>query len=165
MIFWILATSYWIHLLTTVIWLGGMSLLALVAWPALRRGELADNQWLLLQQRFTPLANASLVLLLVTGFVQMTNDSNYNGFLIIDSLWSGALLIKHIAFIGMVLVGAYVQFSLHPALARTALLAESKPHLAEEEQRALAAREILLLRWNLGLALVVLLCTALATAV
>ena len=31
MIFWVLAISYWIHLLTTVIWLGGMALLALIA--------------------------------------------------------------------------------------------------------------------------------------
>ncbi|MCB0017173.1 MAG: hypothetical protein KDE09_05235, partial [Anaerolineales bacterium] len=80
MTFWILAISYWIHLLTTVIWLGGMALMALVAWPALRQGSLTDNQWLTLQQKFLPYANASLILLLLTGFVQMTNDSNYNGF-------------------------------------------------------------------------------------
>ena len=65
----------------------------------------------------------------------------------------------------MVLIGAYVQFSLHPALARTALLAESKPRLAEAEQQALATREILLLRWNLGLRAGCFFCTALATAV
>ena len=165
MSFWILAISYWIHLLCTVLWLGGMALLALVAWPALRRRELADNQWLGLQQKFTPWANASLVLLLVTGFVQMTLDSNYAGFLVIDSLWAGAILVKHIAFVGMVIIGAYVQFRLHPAMERTALLAVSKPRLAATEQAALTAREIGLLRWNLACALVVLLCTALATAV
>ena len=33
MIDWILTLSYWIHLLATVVWLGGMVLLAVIAWP------------------------------------------------------------------------------------------------------------------------------------
>jgi uncharacterized membrane protein len=103
MTFWILAVSYWIHLLATVVWLGGLALLALVAWPALRQETLSANQWLALQKRFLPWANGSLVLLLITGFVQMTNDPNYNGFMVIDSVWAGAILLKHVAFGGMVL--------------------------------------------------------------
>ncbi|MEZ4515591.1 MAG: hypothetical protein R3C44_01710 [Chloroflexota bacterium] len=49
MSFWVLALSYWIHLLATVIWLGGMALMAFIAWPALRRGTLDSNQWFELQ--------------------------------------------------------------------------------------------------------------------
>ncbi len=129
MTFWILAISYWIHLLATVMWLGGLALLALVAWPALRQQTLADNQWLALQKRFLPWANGSLVLLLITGFVQMTNDPNYNGFLVIDSLWAGAMLVKHLAFGGMVLVGGYMQWALYPGMERVSVLLESKPRL------------------------------------
>lgn len=165
MTFWILAISYWIHLLATVVWLGGLALLALVAWPALRQETLAANQWLTLQKRFLPWANGSLVLLLITGFVQMTNDPNYNGFMVIDSLWTGAILVKHIAFGGMVLIGGYMQGSLYPAMERISTLLESKPRLAEAERETLQQKEIRLLRLNLACAGVVLLFTAVATAV
>ncbi|MCB0027894.1 MAG: CopD family protein [Anaerolineales bacterium] len=165
MTFWILAISYWIHLLTTVIWLGGMALMALVAWPALRQGSLTDNQWLTLQQKFLPYANASLILLLLTGFVQMTNDSNYNGFLTVDSVWAWAILVKHIAFIGMVVIGGLVQGGLYPAMQRTRLLAANRPDQAAAEQKILQQKEIRYLRLNLICAVLVLLCTAVATAV
>lgn len=163
--FWILALSYWIHLLATVIWLGGLALMGLVAWPALQRRTLAANQWFQLQARFLPWANASLVLLLITGFIQMTNDPNYEGFLQVDSLWAQAILVKHVAFAGMVVIAAYVQLRLHPAMERTALLAQKKPEMAAAEQEKLTRQEILFLRLNLICAAAVLLFTAIATAV
>ncbi len=165
MTFWILVVSYWFHLLATVVWLGGLALMLLVAWPALRRGTLADNHWLALQQQFMPWANGSLIVLLITGFVQMTNDPNYNGFLLIDSLWAGAILVKHLAFGGMVVIGVYVQWSLYPAMDRLKLLGEKRPSLIQSEQAVLTQREIRLLRLNLLCAMAVLLCTAVATAV
>lgn len=163
--FWILVASYWVHLIATVVWLGGMALMAFVAWPALRHGTLADNQWFAIQRRFLPWANASLVLLLITGFVQMTNDSNYNGFLIFDSLWAWAILLKHIAFVGMVVIAGYMQGFLYPAMDRISVLLEKRPQLARGEQEKLAQREMRLLRLNLFWAAVVLLFTAVATAV
>jgi uncharacterized membrane protein len=163
--FWILAISYWIHLLSTVMWLGGMALMAVVALPALRKGTLADNQWFALQRRFLPWADASLVLLLFTGFVQMTNDPNYSGFLTVDSVWAWAILLKHIAFIGMVAIMAYVQFVLYPGMDRLQLLGDKRPLLAETEQAKLSGREIMMLRLNLVCAVLVLLFTAIATAV
>ncbi len=163
--FWITVLSYWIHLLATAVWLGGMSLMALVAWPALRKQTLTANHWLMMQQKFLPYINASLVLLLLTGFWQMTTDENYSGFLVIDSLWAWALLVKHIAFVGMSVITAYVQFSLYPAIERTKLLAEKKPKTAVSQQNTLQQKEIHLLRTNLICAVIVLLCTAVATAV
>ncbi|MFQ5433779.1 MAG: hypothetical protein ACE5FD_02795 [Anaerolineae bacterium] len=163
--FWIIVFSYWVHLLATVVWLGGLALMTLVAWPALRRGTLAQNQWLALQQKLLPWANGALVLLLITGFVQMTNDPNYSGFLVIDSLWAGAILVKHIAFGGMALIGGYMQAVLYPAIRRLDMLAGKRPSVAQEEQAKLARREIRLLRLNLACAAAVLFFTAVATAV
>jgi len=163
--FWVLVFSYWIHLLATVIWLGGMTLMLLVAWPALRRGALAENNWLALQQKLLPWANGSLLLLLITGFVQMTNDPNYSGFLAIDSLWAGAMLVKHIAFVGMAGIGGYAQAVLYPAMKRLELLAAKRPSLAQAEQEKLSRRDIRLLKLNLACAAAVLLFTAVATAV
>jgi uncharacterized membrane protein len=165
MTFWILVVSYWFHLLATVVWLGGLALMLLVAWPALRRGTLADNHWLALQQKFMPWANGSLIVLLITGFIQMTNDPNYTGFLQIDNLWAGAILIKHLAFGIMVVIGVYVQWSLYPAMDRLKLLGEKRPSLIQSEQEILTQRELQLLRLNLLCAAAVLFCTAVATAV
>jgi len=165
MSFWVLVASYWVHLLSTVVWLGGIVLMAVIAWPALRQGALSANQWFALQKRLLPWVNASLVVLLITGFIQMTNDENYNGFLAIDSLWAWAMLLKHISYGGMVALTAYLQFVLYPAMSRLALLTESRPELAEAETAKLARQEIRLLRLNLVCAMAVLLFTAIATAV
>jgi uncharacterized membrane protein len=163
--FWLLVFSYWLHLLATVIWLGGLALMALVAWPAVGRNLLSREQWATLQQRFTPWANASLVILLITGFLQMTGDTNYTGFLQVDSLWAQAILIKHIAVGGMIAIGGYVQWRVHPALARLALLGEKRPQLAAAERDSLNHQELRLIRLNLVCAAAVLLFTAVATAV
>lgn len=163
--FWILALSYWIHLLATIVWLGGLALLALVALPALRQGTLATNQWAALQRRFTPWVNASLVLLLVTGFVQMTNDEHYEGFLVLHSLWAQAILVKHVAVAAMIVLGAYVQWRLHPAMERLTLLVEKRPQLAEADQEELLRQERRMLWINLGCAAAVLFFTAVATAI
>lgn len=165
MTFWVLVASYWVHLLATVVWLGGIALMAFIAWPALRQGTLSSNQWFQLQKRFLPWVNASLVVLLITGFIQMTNDENYNGFLAIDGVWAWAMLLKHIAYVGMVALTAYLQFMLYPAMSRLALLAQGSPETAATERDKLAAREIRYLRLNVLAASAVLLFTAVATAV
>jgi uncharacterized membrane protein len=161
----LLAFFYWVHLLATVVWLGGLALLMLVALPALRQQTLAENQWLVLQQRFIPWINVSLVLLLLTGFVQMTNDPNYTGFLEVDSVWAGAILVKHIAFAGMVGLTFYLQRVIYPAMERTRLLAEKRPQLAAAEQSKLSHQERRLLWLNIACAAAILFCTAVATAV
>ena len=104
-------------------------------------------------------------MLLLTGFVQMTNDPNYTGFLQIDSVWAGAILVKHIAFAGMVGLSFYLQRVVYPAMERVALLATKKPQLAASEQAQLVQQERRLLWLNVGCAAAILLCTAIATAV
>jgi hypothetical protein len=120
---------------------------------------------LVLQQKFLPWVNGSLILLLITGFFQMTNDENYTGFLAVDSVWSWAILLKHLAFGVMVSLTLYVQFSLYPAVERTRLLMEKRPKTATSSQAELQQKEIRLLRLNLLCAAIVLFCTAVATAI
>ena len=95
--FWVLAISYWIHLLATIVWLGGIIVMVFIAWPALQQGSLADNQWLSIQ--------------------------------------------------------------------RLSLLAGQRPEMAAAEGEKLRRKEIRLLRVNLICAVLVLLFTAIATAV
>lgn len=159
------AISYFLHLIATVIWLGGMALLVLVIWPlAERQSASSDNASLLnaIEKRFRPLANLSLLVLLMTGVVQTAEDEQYGGLLDFSNGWSQAMLAKHIAFFGMVGIVAFLQFGLSPALERTRLLA--KKNLGAGDVAALTRRERRLTQINFGLGLVVLFFTAIATA-
>lgn len=163
--FWLLVFSYWVHLLATAVWGGSVLVMAAAAVPAFRQHSLADNPWLKLQKRLLPWVNLSLVLLLLTGFVQMTMDTHYRGFLTFDSTWAWALLAKHMVFLMVIGVAVYWQFGYFPAVARTAVLAAQKPHLAQAEQARLARQEKLLLVVNVVCAGLILFCTAVLTAV
>lgn len=162
---WVLTLSYWFHLLATVVWLGGLISMAVVAWPAVRNHVLDAGQWARLQKRFTPWAHASLVVLWITGFVQMSADPNYEGFLSFQGLWAQAILIKHLAVIGMMIFGIYLQWRVQPALARLAILEKKHPKTAAAEREKYTLQEDRLLRLNLVCAVAVLFFTALATAI
>lgn len=159
---WILPLSYFVHLIATVIWLGGLVISAVIALPAYKQNNLSENQWTILQAKLIPWINGSLIVLLISGFYQMTVDSNYTGFLSIDSTWAWALLLKHVAFIGMVLVTVYEQFKLYPEMKRMAMLAESGK---SADIITLTEKSTKLLRLNLILAGLILFFTAIATAV
>jgi uncharacterized membrane protein len=163
---WMLALSYWLHLLATIVWIGGLALMALVVWPgaraALGPGPQLVALWRAWQRRFDPLAWVSLAVLIVTGLAQMSASPQYNGFLKIDNGWAVAILLKHMAVGGMVLIGGYMQWGLQPALARLALL-ESQGRSAPELD-ALRRQEQTALRLNLICGVLVLALTAIARA-
>ncbi|MCQ3932082.1 MAG: hypothetical protein DPW16_16650 [Chloroflexi bacterium] len=161
----ILAVSYFVHLIATVVWIGGLAMILLLVWPESAR-SLANQEErrkvvLGIQARFRPMANFSLVMLIGTGLVQMSGDPNYEGFLTFENTWSLAMLLKHIAFAAMVGLTLLTQFSLAPAIERAILLAsKGQPNPLE----SLLAREVRLM-WGLaGFGVIVLVFTAIATA-
>ncbi len=162
---WLLTLSYFVHFLATVIWLGGIALTLIMILPAMQTGKFGQIDWFAWRQNFMWWINGSLVILLLSGFYQMTVDPNYGGFLVLDGAWAWAMLLKHIAYAGMVAISFYLQFSLYPAIERTQLLAQKKPNLAQAQQQAHLALEKKLVQLNGGLATAVLFFTAMATAV
>jgi len=158
-----LALSYFFHLIATVVWLGGMALQVLVIFPLQR--DQAEWQPLLdaLARRFRPLANFSLLILLVTGVVQTGDDSHYGGLLNFENAWSRAILAKHIAFGGMVALVVFMQFGLSPTIERARLLATKNKGQADELGK-LHRRERRLIQANFALSIIVLFFTAIATA-
>lgn len=162
---WILAISYSVHLIATAVWAAGLLVMSVLTLPAWRVGQLEGNGWLTVQRKMTPYVNASLVLLLISGFYQMTTDEHYGGFLVLDSVWAWAMLLKHVAYVGVVAAAGWLQFGLYPAMERTAVLAQNRPKLAQAEREKLASQEKRLLQVNIWLAVVILVCTAVATAV
>lgn len=161
---WVLALSYWLHMLATIVWVGGLALMALVVWPGARAvlgpGPQLAELLSRLQRRFNPWAWGSLAVLTVTGLTQMAANENYDGMLQVSNPWALAILVKHIAVGGMVLVGLYQQWSVQPALVRLATLqahGRDAPGL-----EALRLRELLLTRINLACGVFVLAFTAIA---
>jgi uncharacterized membrane protein len=156
-----------VHLIATVVWIGGLATLLLLVWPAARKvlGESGQSHAFLrtLRKRFVPWTNFALVVLLITGFVQMSADEHYVGMLQFENEWSTAMLLKHIAFVGMIVFGLLLQFSVAPALERAQLLADHGKGDALETAR-LTRRETTLSWVTLLFGVAVLAFTAWATA-
>ena len=164
---WIISASFFLHLLATVAWIGGLVTLALVVQPVLNRSvtEAQERARLLeaILKRFQPIANLSLAVLILTGMVQTFTSRLYKGFLRLDDAWAQAIFFKHIAVLGMIIVAAVITFSVQPALKRNSLLIANG--LADEQQIArLQQQQVRLTRTNLILSALVLLFTAVASA-
>jgi uncharacterized membrane protein len=174
MIQWLLALSFFLHLVATIVWLGGLALMTIVVWPEARTfiGR-QDQQGVVLsyldrlRKRFYPLANLSLIVLLATGLFQMDKNPHYDGLLQLTNDWTRAILLKHVAVLGMLVIGAIMQWGVLPALERTSLLAQrgEEAEKSAEDLERLRKRERQLTMINLVLGMLVLLFTAMATSI
>ncbi|GAB4495805.1 MAG: hypothetical protein OHK0052_04220 [Anaerolineales bacterium] len=158
----VLALLYALHMLSTVLWLGGTGALLWVI-PFLHKTQPPEKIAALLEQiqrRFDPLVWLCFIILAATGMFQMSANPNYQGLLAIENRWAMALFIKHLLFAGMGAINAALTFVILPGLQRAALL--QSRNLPAPAAETLVARQNLLLRLNLILGVLVLLLTALA---
>jgi uncharacterized membrane protein len=159
---WALTLAYWLHMAATVVWVGGLLFQAVVLNPVLVQSVTADAlQPLLyrLRRRFQPLAWLSLAILIGSGLLQMSANPNYLGLFQFGNLWSQAILAKHLAIGGMVLLAAYQTWWLGPQLER-ALLLGAKQAGSEATTVVDSLRRLTWL--NSALSLLVLALTAIA---
>ena len=159
-----LTIAFWLHMLATVSWVGGQAVLSLVVFPASRKTLTPQDHHQLITviiRRMNTVGWISLGILIGTGMIQLGANPNYTGFLGINSSWAVAILLKHITFGGILLLGAYQTWGLSPAIERIALL-RAKGKASQEEQDALRQRESRILLLNTLLSVVVLFFTALA---
>ncbi len=162
---WALALTYWLHLFATVTWVGSLAGVSFLVLPAMQRTLDADTQLVFIeamQRRLEPIAWFSMSLLLVTGLFQMSVNPHYDGFLSTSTQWSLAILIKHILGIIMVVVSAIQTWEVIPAIRRA--IVRSKKMNNVDQIDSLRRREVLLLRMNFGLSILILLATAFARA-
>lgn len=160
---WALLISFWLHMLATVAWLGGLAALALFVFPSMRR-TLKPKDYAVwadaLNRKLDPIGWFSLGLLIFTGLLQMDGNSNYDGFLSLSNPWAVAICLKHIVFFGMIAVSAVLTWGVTPALSRAALSrAQGK---ADGQEQAILRRFQALIVLNLLLGLLVLVFTAMA---
>ena len=102
------ALVVFLHDFFTVVWIGGLAFMVLVMVPALKKG--GQEKSLILQisksvmRRFRGFVIVSIVVLIVTGALLSKQSPNGVGFMRFDSLYSGALSIKHILMILMLIL-------------------------------------------------------------
>lgn len=159
----VLTIAYWLHMLATVVWIGGLAAVSLIVLPAARKTLDSPAFSALLSRLQASLQRIgwfSLAVLIVTGMFQMSSNPFYHGFLAISNDWAVAILTKHLVIGLMILTSAYATWGLLPALQRTALLRAAGRVVEESKVAALENREVWLLRANLALAVIVLLLTA-----
>jgi len=162
---WIITVLYWLHMLATVVWIGGLAALSLFVLPAARSALTSEHYTaflLRLDARLQRLGWFCLVVLVGTGMFQMSAHPRYEGLLAITSPWASAILIKHLVIGVMVVLSAYLTWGLLPALNRMALLRQAGKLGDTTRFEALQRRETWLLRANLVIAVVILFLTALA---
>ncbi len=164
---WALTLAYWLHMIATVFWLGGLAALSFLVLPTVRKT--LDTEHYLgfltgLQRRLDPLGWFSLGLLTATGLFQMSANPNYQGALTFSNPWAIAILIKHLFFLGMVGLSAFMTWGLLPQLRRIAIKqsSASSESLQTEIQAKLSRQEQYLIRLNLVLGLLILGLTAFA---
>lgn len=156
----VLSLVYAVHMLATVIWIGGLIYQSAFLLPAIQS---IQNPGLLLERlrtRFQPIAWFSLAALVGTGLIQMATHPQYSGFLALENTWAKAILFKHLAIAGMVLTAAYQSFVLYPKISRSLLI--QKRQGAGLDDGMNLTTDTLMVRVNVLLSIVVLLLTAVA---
>lgn len=163
---WALTLTYWLHMLATVAWIGGLAALALIVLPASAKALDAEGRAALLdqmQKRLESLGGFSLFLLLATGMFQMSASPGFEGYLSTANAWGRAMLLKHGLFVLMLIVSGAQTWWLLPNL-RHALLLQKRGRGDETVIEKMRQREMLLFRVNLLLSVLILGATALARA-
>jgi uncharacterized membrane protein len=162
--FWALGIIFWLHMLATVTWIGSLAAISILVLPAAKRTLKPLDQLAFLdamQKRLEPVAWFSMGVLLLTGLFQLSANPHYDGFLSTSGQWSIAILVKHSLAIIMAVTSAIQTWEVLPNIRRTLMRAEKA---APGELERLQRKELLLLRTNLILAILILAATATARA-
>ena len=160
---WALSLVYWLHMLATVAWIGGIVSISILVLPAAHKSLKPADQLAFIeamQKRLEPLAWFSLALLIATGLFQLSANPHYNGFFDVSAQWSLAILVKHGLVAAMVVVSAVQTWEVLPAIRRT--LMKRERGVSEGEIAQLQKREERLLQMNFILSILILGATAIA---
>ncbi|HEX2990734.1 MAG TPA: hypothetical protein VHO49_08640 [Anaerolineales bacterium] len=103
----LIALSYWLHSLATVVLIGHYLLLAILYLPAMRKTSLEVIGPILsdISRHSRRWMYASLIVFTLTGIYLMFLDPNYFGVGDFRNFWSIMMLVKHILIVGMIAAG------------------------------------------------------------
>jgi putative copper resistance protein D len=153
----LLAIVNFLHLLATIVWIGGMIIARLIITPALAGlpDETRRPAMHAIGRRDASFTYGTIVIFLITGLTMLSKNANYSGLLVLDSTWTRVILLKHLAVAALIISTAYA----NTAIARHLLTEDATDHAAWAERRKDLADV------NLLLGLTILGLTAIATAI
>ncbi len=157
-----LAVINWLHLMATVLWIGGMAVNILVLMPSMKEGlepSAAGKFTPLVMKRFRRLVYSSIIVLVATGVSMMLFSRSYLGPLELGNAWSQVLLVKHIFVTVLIIIAVYAFQVLAPKVARVAAKGPS-PELA-----GLQKLQVRLAVSGLLVGIIILFLTGLTTAI
>ena len=154
----LLAIANFLHLMATIVWIGGMIIGRLVITPALA-GLPDDTRSAVARaigQRSAAYTYGAIVVFLITGLAMLSQNANFAGVFVFDSAWTRLILVKHVAVVALILSTAYV----NTAVARHLQIDDDAAERARWAERRQDVGDV-----NALLGLIILGLTALATAI
>lgn len=116
------ALNNFFHLLATVVWIGGIFMILLVILPgakaSLDSAPMISGLMREITKRFTPMANISIVVLIVSGIVAACYDTNSKNILDFRNYWNQMMILKHVFVASMIIIHFYRGLVLNPKIAR-----------------------------------------------
>jgi uncharacterized membrane protein len=159
----VLSLSHFFHLFATVIWIGGIFMVLLVILPSARKSLEPSTMGGLMKEitgRFTPLANASILVMVVTGVIIAFYKEKFGGFFQVGDFWNVTLLFKHALVALMIIIHFYRGLVLASRIGRLSAQAAGSPSLSSQVA-GLQKLSLNLVKINFVLGIMVLLVTGL----
>jgi uncharacterized membrane protein len=155
---WIVSLSHFLHISATVVWIGGIFMTLLIILPgsktALESAPLVGKLMKEIGQRFTPPANMSILILIISGFILLYLNRNFTSFGDFSTSWN-ILIFYKLAFVAvMVCIHLYRGSILNQKIIASAQQAN------EEKTAGLRKFSLDLVKINLILGIAVLIVTA-----
>lgn len=163
----IIAISYWLHLLATVIWIGGIFLILFAALPSAKEylNKEASGFMSIIGKRFTPFANYSIFILVITGILMVSLNRGFNSLTTLETIYSKILFLKIIIAVVMIIIHFFRGLCLNPRIARFSSMIEKS---SEEESETISSRisnlknlSLNLVKINFGLGMIILILSSL----
>lgn len=155
--------SHFLHVVATVVWIGGIWMILLVLLPGARTslespamtGKLMKE----ITKRFTPMVNISILVLIVTGPIMGHYGRNMTNPLEFYNHWTPIMGVKHLLVAAMAIIHFSRGWLLTPKIERLAAQAAESPSLSSR-LAGLQKFSLNLVKVNFALGISVLLVTA-----
>ena len=115
----LLTVVTWIHLLSAVVWIGGIFFILFVALPSAKKTlEQPGKLMGAIGKRFVPMANISILLIFITGIFMSLLSHIFSELVSLNSLWTQTLFAKVLTALAMAGIHFYRGLVLTPKIER-----------------------------------------------
>jgi len=155
---WVVSLSHFLHILGTVVWIGGILMVIFVILPSakasLEATPMIGRLMKEVTQHFTLLANISIFVLIGTGIIIFYYDKNYISILSQKNTWNVVISLKLLFVAVMVVIHFYRGLILNPKIAKSSTQAN------ETQATRLKKFSLDLVKTNFALGIIVLMLAA-----